>query len=100
LLWETKQWFFIMILKANGNPWSDVINGEALPRKVKVSKSTQKIMATIFWDCEGILLIELNTTVNEWDILHASLLNRTQQRNQENKKIKKSNSEKTKKFNI
>ena len=40
---------------------------EALPRKAKVTQSTKKIMATIFWDCRGILLIdfkERNTTVN------------------------------------
>src|SRR5215469_1542251 len=41
--------------------------GEAPPRKAKVTKSTKKIMATIFWDCRGILLIdfkEKKTTVN------------------------------------
>lgn len=36
------------------------------PKKAKVTPSQKKIMATIFWDCEGILLVdfkERNTTV-------------------------------------
>jgi len=40
--------------------------GEAKPRKAKVTQST-KIMAMIFWDCRGSLLIdfkERNTTLN------------------------------------
>jgi hypothetical protein len=37
-----------MILKGNRNPWSGAIpKGESPVRKAKVSKSTQKIMATI-----------------------------------------------------
>jgi len=31
--------------------------GEAPPRKAKVTQSTKKVMATIFWDCRGILYI-------------------------------------------
>ena len=49
--------------------------GEPPPRKAKVTQSSKKIMATIFWDCEGILLIdfkERNTTVNA--TYYASLL--------------------------
>lgn len=41
--------------------------GEAPPRKARVAPSTKKIMATIFWDCRGILMIdfkERNTVVN------------------------------------
>lgn len=41
--------------------------GEKPPRKFKVQKSQLKIMATIFWDCEGILLIDYlpkGTTMN------------------------------------
>jgi len=41
--------------------------GDALPRKAKVTQSTKNIMATIFWDCRGILLNdfkERNTIVN------------------------------------
>jgi hypothetical protein len=54
--------------------------GEAPVRKTKVSKSTQKIMTTIFWDCENILLIdfkERNTTVN--GRYYDSLLHRLRQ---------------------
>lgn len=32
--------------------------GAAPPKKLKVSKSAGKIMATVFWDSEGILLID------------------------------------------
>ena len=32
--------------------------GEALPRKAKVTQSAKKIMATIVWDCRGLLLID------------------------------------------
>ena len=49
--------------------------GEAPPRKAKGTQSTKKIMATIFWDCRGNLLIdfkERNTTVNA--AYYASLL--------------------------
>jgi hypothetical protein len=40
-----------------GSPW---------PKKAKATKSRKKIMATIFWDCQGILLAdfkERNTTI-------------------------------------
>jgi len=42
--------------------------GEAPPRMAKVTQPAKKIMATIFWDCKGILLIdfkERNTSVND-----------------------------------
>jgi len=51
--------------------------GEAPLRKAKVTHSAKKIMATIFWDCRGILLIdfkERNTTVNT--AYYASLLHK------------------------
>lgn len=41
--------------------------GERPPKKFKVQKSASKVMATIFWDCEGILLIDYlpkGTTMN------------------------------------
>jgi len=51
--------------------------GEASPRKAKVTQPTKKIMATIFWDCRGISLVEFNerkTTVNA--AYYASLLHK------------------------
>ena len=51
--------------------------GEAPPRKARVAPSTKKMMATIFWDCEGILMIdfkERNTVIN--GSYYASLLHR------------------------
>lgn len=48
---------------------------EPRPKKAKVTQSTKKVMATIFWDYEGILLIdfkERNTTVT--GTYYASLL--------------------------
>ena len=50
---------------------------ENRPIKAKVAGSKKKIMASIFWDCEGILLIdskEPNTTVNA--AYYASLLHK------------------------
>jgi histone-lysine N-methyltransferase SETMAR len=43
------------------HPWSP------RPRKFKVVKSAGKVMATVFWDCKGILLVDVTehgTTVN------------------------------------
>ncbi|XP_047987147.1 histone-lysine N-methyltransferase SETMAR-like [Leguminivora glycinivorella] len=40
---------------------------EGAPLKAKVLKSKRKIMATVFWDCKGILLLDFkepNTTIN------------------------------------
>ena len=48
---------------------------ENRPIKAKVAASKNKVMASVFWDCEGILLIdfkERNTTVN--GIYYASLM--------------------------
>ncbi|GBP36017.1 hypothetical protein EVAR_29145_1 [Eumeta japonica] len=41
--------------------------GERPPKKFKVQKSASKLMATIFWDSEGVLLIDYlpkGTTMN------------------------------------
>ncbi|GBP27060.1 Mariner Mos1 transposase [Eumeta japonica] len=41
--------------------------GERPPKKFKVQKSASKLMATIFWDSEGVLLIDYlpkGTTIN------------------------------------
>jgi len=51
--------------------------GEAPPRRAKVTQSTKQVMATIFWDCRGNLLIdfkERNTTLNA--VYFASLLHK------------------------
>ena len=51
--------------------------GEAPPRMANVTQPAKKIMATIFWDCKGILLIdfkERNTSVN--DAYYASVLHK------------------------
>ncbi len=42
--------------------------GEPVPKKVKMGHSANKIMATVFWDAEGVLLIEYhskNRNVNQ-----------------------------------
>lgn len=53
------------------------IKGSSPPKKFKVTPSAGKIMATIFWDCEGILLIDYlkkgSTITGEY---YASLLHR------------------------
>ena len=41
--------------------------GEKPPRKFKSERSASKLMATVFWDCEGILFIDYlpkKTTMN------------------------------------
>lgn len=54
--------------------------GEKPPRKFKVRPSAGKLMATIFWDVEGILLIDYlpkNTTMNA--AYYANLLDQLQE---------------------
>ena len=53
-------------------------------KSLKMNQSSKKIMATIFWDCEGMLLIDFkegNTTVNA--TYYASLLHKLRERIQE-----------------
>lgn len=62
---ETMVLYYDPLSKRESMEWRR--KGEAPPRKFRVCQSTKKVMATIFWDCEGILLIdfkETNTTVN------------------------------------
>lgn len=47
----------IMNMSPNKTPCSD-IKEYTLPKKFKVSQSAGKLMATVFWDLEGILLIK------------------------------------------
>ena len=72
---ETMVLYYDPLSKRKSMEWRKP--GEAPPRKAKVAQSTKKIMATIFWDCRGILLIdfkERNTTVNA--VYYASLLHK------------------------
>ena len=72
---ETMVLYYDPLSKRESMEWRKP--GEAPPRKAKVTQSTKKIMATIFWDCRGILLIdfkERNTTVNA--AYYASLLHK------------------------
>jgi len=62
---ETMVLYYYLLSKRESMEWCKP--GEAPPRTVKVTQSAKKIMATIFWDCRGILLIdfkERNTNVN------------------------------------
>ncbi|UYV84091.1 hypothetical protein LAZ67_X001152 [Cordylochernes scorpioides] len=55
-----------------GTIMSDVLNfrkkpEESAPKKAKVTISAGKVMAIVFWDCKGVLLVDYlppNTTVN------------------------------------
>lgn len=72
---ETMVLFYDPLSKRESMEWRRP--DEPRPRKAKVVQSTKKVMATIFWDCEGILLIdfkERNTTVN--GTYYASLLHK------------------------
>jgi hypothetical protein len=52
------------------------IKGSSSPNKFKVAPSAEKIMATIFWDCQGILMIDYlnkgSTVTGEYyaDLMH------------------------------
>lgn len=62
---ETMVLYYDPLSKKESMEWRKP--GEAPPRKARVTQSTKKVMATVFWDCEGVLLVdfkERNTTVN------------------------------------
>jgi len=62
---ETAVLYYDPLSKRESMEWRKPV--EAQPRKAKVTQSAKKFMATIFWDCRGIFLInfkERNTTVN------------------------------------
>jgi len=72
---ETMVLYYGTLSKRKSMEWCKP--GKAPPRKAKVTQSTKKIMATIFWNFRGILLInfkERNTTVNA--AYYASLLHK------------------------
>jgi histone-lysine N-methyltransferase SETMAR len=52
------------------------IKGSSTPNKFKVTPSAEKIMATVFWDCQGILMIDYlnkgSTVTGEYyaDLMH------------------------------
>lgn len=61
---ETMVLYYDPLSKRESMEWRRL--GEKPPRKAKVTQSTKKIMATVFWDCQGILMIDIkerNTTV-------------------------------------
>lgn len=59
--------------KSESMQWIE--KGERPPKKFKVQKSASKLMATVFWDCDGILLIDYlakGSTINA--LYYANLL--------------------------
>ena len=50
--------FIIMTLKQNSSQWSGAILGSPTPKKPRGEKSSQKMLATVFWDIHGIICIE------------------------------------------
>ena len=84
---ETMVLYYDPLSKRESMEWRKP--GEKRPRKAKVTQSAKKIMATIFWDAEGILLIdykERNTTVNAE--YYAQLLNQLRQKIKEKRRGK------------
>ena len=72
---ETMVLYYDALSKRESVEWHKP--GEAPLRKAKVTQSVKKIMATIFWNCRGILLIDFKeryTTVNT--AYYASLLHK------------------------
>ncbi|XP_063387179.1 histone-lysine N-methyltransferase SETMAR-like [Cydia fagiglandana] len=64
--------------KSESMQWIE--KGERPPKKFKVQKSASKLMATVFWDCDGILLIdylEKGSTINA--LYYADLVRQVRQ---------------------
>lgn len=62
---ETVVLYYDPLSKSESKEWRRP--DEGAPVKAKVAESKKKIMATVFWDCKGILLLnfmERNTTIN------------------------------------
>lgn len=55
-LWTTWVHYYVPESKQDSMQWYK--KGTPPPNKFKVSKSSGKMMATIFWNLEGILLID------------------------------------------
>jgi len=53
-----KPGYITMTRRQNNNQWSGRHSGSPRPQKFQVQKSAGKIFASIFWDQEGILLID------------------------------------------
>ena len=47
-----------MTRRQSNNQWSGGIAAHPAPKKFRVQKSTGKVLASIFWDQDGILLID------------------------------------------
>jgi len=47
-----------MTRKQSNNQWSGGIAAHPAPQKIQVQKSVGKVLASIFWDQDGILLID------------------------------------------
>lgn len=64
--------------KSESMQWIE--KGERPPKKFKVQRSASKLMATVFWDCDGILLIDYlakGSTINA--VYYAELLRKVRQ---------------------
>jgi len=73
---ETMVLYYDPLSKRESMEWRKP--GEAPLRKAKVTQSTKKIMATIFWDCRGILLIDFKERNTERCILCFTFAQSTQ----------------------
>nr|CAI5863273.1 unnamed protein product [Callosobruchus analis] len=57
-----KPGFTILSPKQKDNPWNGVILTLRRKKKFKATASAGKVMVTVFWDCEGVILIDVMPT--------------------------------------
>lgn len=76
---QSKQWWFIMILKVNARRRSGILRMRGCPENQRCLLPPKELMCTIFWNCQGILMVDLkdfNTVINSE--YHASLIYKLQ----------------------
>ena len=77
LLQKMKHGSIVMIQRPNKSPCNRKHKGSSSPNKFRVQQSAWKIMATVFWDSEGVLNLEFmpqKTTITETPMLQQSWL--------------------------
>jgi len=54
----TKLGYFIMTRRQSNNQWRGGIAAHTAPKKFRMQKTAGKVLASIFWDQDGIFLID------------------------------------------
>ena len=65
---ETKAHYYEPENKAQSRQW--VGSGSARPKKLKTQPSAGKVIATVFWDAKGVIMLDfLPRKYNNWSVL-------------------------------